>query len=44
MPAERSKAGATVTSTLNAHAALVPTTTRVSMLVVPWRAARNAAR
>ena len=44
MPAERSRPGATVTSALNAHAALVPTTTSVSMLVVPWRAARRAAR
>ena len=44
MPAERSSPGATVTSTLKAHAALVPTTTSVSMLVDPWMAARIAAR
>ena len=44
MPADATASGHSVTTTLYAQAALVPTATSVSMLVVPWRAARHAAR
>ncbi len=42
-PAASISPGAIVTTTLYAQAALVPAATRVSMFVVPWRAARIAA-
>ncbi len=44
MPAAATTAGESVTATLYPQAADVPTATRVSMFVVPWRTARQAAR
>ncbi len=44
IPADSTRPGHTVTTTLYAQAALVPIATRVSMPVVRWRAARQADR
>ena len=43
-PAWWMASGKSVTPTLYSQAAVVPTAMSVSMLAVPWRAARHAAR
>ena len=43
MPAPATRLGQTVIAAEYSHAALVPSTTSVLMLVEPWRAPRRAA-